>query len=91
MKEEQIIAVKKVAAHLYDDIQGEMAYYAKSNKRPGFRWYVAYGGDEVPAAKKDLKNLAWITDVDTKNIVTEEDEKAAAFLDTWVQMYRDGR
>lgn len=54
---ETIVAVKAVKMHAYDETQRETAIYAKSDKRPGYRWYVGYGGDYIPANRGDLDNL----------------------------------
>jgi hypothetical protein len=57
METEVIIAVKKIQKHCYDKKQCEPAYYAKSDKRPGFRWYVGYGSEYRPAGKTDFPNI----------------------------------
>ena len=57
MKTEKIIKVLNVKCHCYDGSQCETAIYAKSDSRPGYRWYVGYGGDMMPATKADLDNM----------------------------------
>jgi hypothetical protein len=57
MNTERIIKVKNIQCHCYDGTQCEMAIYAKSDSRPGYRWYVGYGADYLPAAKADLDNM----------------------------------
>jgi hypothetical protein len=57
METEKIIKIKKVQCHCYDGTQCETAIYAKSNSRPGYRWYVGYGADKLPASKADLANM----------------------------------
>jgi len=57
MKTEKIVKVLKIQKHCYDGTNCEPAIYAKSDKRPGYRWYVGYGGDYLPASKADLDNI----------------------------------
>jgi hypothetical protein len=54
MKTEKIVNVLNVALHRYDGTQCEPAIYAKSDSRPGYRWYVGYGGDYRPASAADV-------------------------------------
>ena len=57
MKTEKIIKIKNVKCHCDDGTQCETALYAKTDKRPGYRWYVGYGADYMPAKKSDLDNM----------------------------------
>jgi hypothetical protein len=57
METEKIIKISKVQCHCYDGIQCETAIYAKSDSRKGYRWYIGYGADMLPAAKSDLANM----------------------------------
>jgi hypothetical protein len=57
METEKIIKVLNVKKHCYDGTQCETAIYAKSDSRPGYRWYVGYGADKMPASKSDLANM----------------------------------
>jgi len=53
----RITDVKRVARHCYDGLQMETAIYAKTEQSPYYRWYVAYGGNYLPATKADINNL----------------------------------
>lgn len=57
METEKITNIKGVKCHCYDGTQCEPAIYAKSDSRPGYRWYVGYGGDYMPAGKADIDNM----------------------------------
>lgn len=57
MKIEKIIKVKNIQCHCYDGTNCETAIYAKSDTRKGYRWYVGYGADYLPASKTDQQNF----------------------------------
>jgi hypothetical protein len=82
---ERIIKVKNVACHCYDGRNCETAIYAKSDSRPGYRWYVGYGGDKLPASKRDLDNMT-----DYRNQAAELSDAQECYADghTVVQKYR---
>jgi len=79
MKTEIIIDVKKTALNRYDS-QCETAIYAKSNMRPGYRWYVGFGSDYFPANQAEIGNLEIVTDC----TIEEKD----TYEGTEVWMYR---
>ena len=80
MKTEKIIKVKKTGRHEYDDTQRETAIYAKSDQRPGYRWYIGYGSDYVPANKADISNII--------DIVAADIEASAKYTEMYVHRYR---
>jgi len=82
MSTEKIVSVKDVKCHCYDGSQCETAVLAKSNKRKGYRWYVGYGSDYRPAAKKDLENFT-----DYTNQAAELDEAIENMPGTVVYMH----
>lgn len=82
MNTEKIVAVKAVRCHQYDDCQCETAIYAKSDRRKGYRWYVGYGGDYVPAARADQDNMRDYTYQES------ELEEAQGLIGSTVHMYR---
>ncbi len=86
MKTEKIVQIAKVRMHRYDESQRETAIYAKSDKRAGYRWYVGYGGDYIPAAKADLNNFA---DFTGGNEIELTDVRNF-WIGRYVQMYRKG-
>lgn len=83
MRVEQIKKIKRVALHNYDGANCEKAIYAKSDRRPGYRWYVGYGGDYLPASRDDISKLteystAWDNDPISANY----------WVGRYVRMYR---
>ena len=84
MKTEKIIKIKAVQCHQYDGCQCETAIYAKSDSRNGYRWYVGYGADYVPASKKDAENYR-----DYSNQETELADAQEQITGTTVRMYRN--
>lgn len=80
---ERIIRIKNVACHCYDGTSCETAIYAKSDSRPGYRWYVGYGGDKMPAAKADLDNLS-----DYRNRAAELADAQERYADGQTVVYR---
>ena len=83
METERIIKVNNVKCHCYDGTQCETAIHAKSDSRPGYRWYVGYGADYMPAAKADLDNMR-----DYHN-QAEEMQGLDRFIGTAVIKYRN--
>jgi hypothetical protein len=82
---EKIVAVKNVALHCYDGTNCETAYYAKSDSRPGYRWYVGYGGNYLPASKADLDNMQ-----EYAHQAAELEEGKSYFAGNCVMKYRTG-
>jgi len=79
MNTEKIIKILKIGSHRFDGTQVEIALYAKSDRRSGYRWYVGYGADYRPASKYDLDHIT-----DIKNHDSEEYD----YTGTMVHMYR---
>jgi hypothetical protein len=84
MKLEKIIKIKKVACHCYDGTQCEKAIYAKSDSRPGYRWYVGYGADYIPASKSDLDNMTEYEFYQENELLSAQESLTGKL----VQMYR---
>ena len=82
MKVERIIKIKHVAVHCYDGTQCEKAIYAKSDRRKGYRWYIGYGADYMPASINDLDNMTPYT------YQAEELDAAQRLIGKVVRMYR---
>ena len=85
MKAETITKVRNIKCHCYDGTQCETAIYAKSDKRQGYRWYVGYGGDYLPASKHDLTNMRDYTNQADILADTLDDNR---YVGNLVQMYR---
>ena len=79
MKTEKIVKVLRVKLHRYAGGQCESAYYAKSDKRPGYRWYVGYGGDLRPASRND----------DIQDYEYQQDDNGNSIIGHTVEMYRN--
>lgn len=80
MKTEKIVKVKKVKLHRFSGGQCESAYYAKSDSRKGYRWYVGYGSDLMPASRND----------DITSYEYPQDDNGDDIVGNIVQMYRSG-
>ena len=83
MKTEKIIKIKSVQCHAYDNSQCEMAIYAMSDSRKGYRWYVGYGADYLPASKSDADNYQ-----DYTNQKSELEYAIDSMTGMVVKMYR---
>ena len=86
MRTEKIIKVRNIQCHCYDGTQCETAIYAKSDKRKGYRWYVGYGADYMPASKSDRDNMSDYTYQISELAETIETGKYAGMT---VIMYRN--
>jgi len=85
MKTEKIIKVKNIMCHCYDGTQCETAIYAQSDSRPGYRWYVGYGADYLPASKGDIDNMSEYT---YQAAALADVLESGAYVGMVVRMYR---